>query len=223
MVIDGVDEALGWSLRSDLFPTHLPRGVHVVLSAREIAGRDWSAELEISLATTIRLTPLTADSIADFVRQADAPPWLGEAEALAVITEKSQGDPFYLRLLCERVAAGQIKSISELAQAETGLDDALKAWWADLKTPATEAAVEALLKYLTVVVAPITRGELIDIDEADALRGVTFDDALSKIERYVTGDPSSSVGLSLSHWRLKDFLAASGVQRDTNGKRRSTS
>ena len=56
-----------------------------------------------------------------------------------------------------------------------------------------------------MALAPITRGELIDIDAADALDGFAFVDALDKISRYVTGDVSD-VGMSLAHWRLQEYI-----------------
>jgi AAA ATPase-like protein len=205
IVIDGIDEAREWSIRRGFFPTPLPPAVHVVVSARAVAGRDWLEELGIEGATVITLEPLTDNAVVQFIHEAKAPEWLLEPEAFAELTSKAQGDVFYLHLLCKEVAAGKVTSISDLRKLEKGLDNFFGAWWREIESEAAQQPVEDLLSYLTVARAPITRHELIDIDDNDALRGINFGSSLARIDRYVTGDPGE-LGLSLAHWRLKDFL-----------------
>lgn len=206
IVIDGADETDGWTLNRSMFPRRLPEGVHIVISARAIANTDWREELGIPDAETITLKGLDEDAVRAILELIGAPGWLKEPAAFALVSKSADGDPFYLRLICDQAASAEITTVGDLARAPRGLESFIKTWWEDVQGSAQEPAVQCLLSYLTVALAPMTREELVDIDQNDALTGFSFGSALKKVERYIAGDPSE-VGISFAHWRLKDFIS----------------
>lgn len=205
IVIDGIDEITGWNLRRLLLPKELPANVHFVISARQIANVKWPLELGIRKSKLMSLSTLDRESIGAVARQIGAPDWLLTNDGAAVLFDRTQGDPIYVRLLCDLALNGEIRTKEELAHHHKGLDEALEAWWQELHKVTPEAPVECLLSYLTAARAPITRAELLGIDANDALTWATFDEALGKVRRYVTGD-KTDIGLAFSHWRIKEYF-----------------
>ncbi|TCM45149.1 ATP-binding protein [Kribbella sp. VKM Ac-2568] len=206
IVIDGVDEIEGWSLSKATLPRELPAAVHVVLSARSVAGTDWRRELGLRNPQVLRLGTFDDAAVRAILEGAGAPAWLLEPEAFAVLTQRAQGDPFYVRLLCDQVVDHEIANLDDLARVEHGLRDYIGAWWADLNRSAPNAEVRTLLSYLTVALAPMTQAELIDISGTDGLDFFSFGPALNTVKRYVRGD-LEEVGIAFAHWRLKDYVS----------------
>ncbi|MFC5260570.1 AAA family ATPase [Kribbella qitaiheensis] len=206
IVIDGVDEIEGWSLSKATLPRELPAGVHVVLSARSVAGTDWQRELGLRNPRVLKLGTFDDNAVRAILEGAGAPAWLLEPAAFAVLTQRAQGDPFYVRLLCDQVVDHEIANLDDLARVEHGLQDYIGAWWADLNRSAPNAEVRTLLSYLTVALAPMTQAELIDVSGTDGLDFFSFGPALNTVKRYVRGD-LEEVGIAFAHWRLKDYVS----------------
>ena len=208
VIIDGADEADGWTINQALFPRHLPEGVHVVVTARAVVGVDWKATLGLRHAEELRLKTLGPDAAMAILERLGAPAWLREHDAFQACTVAAQGDPFYLRVIVDEVDSGTITSLDDLRQQPKGLDTYIKKWWSEVQQTAAEPPVQCLIAYLAVAMGPMTRGDLVDIDASDALTGFTFDTALEKLARYVAGDPLGT-GVAFAHWRLREFISTS--------------
>ena len=206
IVVDGVDEAdaEGWQVPRLLFPSTLPARVHVFVSARDVPGRDWAAVLGIRCAAAATVGRLSAAGVAQVLVAAGVPAWVREKGPLKTLVERTDGDPFYLRLLVDAIEKEEVSSPEDLERAPSGLDDFLTAWWSELTDSVGDQAVQTLLGYLVVAAGPITRDELAAIDPKDALSGFTVDGALLRIGRFVVGDPDRN-GVALAHWRLQSF------------------
>ena len=210
IVVDGADEALGWRLPRTMFPRRLPANVHVVVSAREVVGRDWRKELGIDQAGVLPLAPIDDSTVTAILDRVEAPGWLYADDAFHVLVDRVRGDPFYLRLICDLVAEGSIANAHDLAHHEVGWDRAVSAWWNDLQTSAAQESVQCLLSYLAVALAPLTRAELVEIDPNDELTGFSFDETLSLVNRWLIGNPSEA-GISFQHWRLQEYVAGDDI------------
>ncbi len=206
VVIDGADEADGWSLNQALFPRVLPDGVHVVISARSLAGTDWQEALGLRDPTRLEMHGVDDETAMAILDRLGAPAWLRERTAFKILTSAAQNDPFYLRIIAKEVAKGDIATIDDLRRQPKGLQIYIRTWWKDLQNTATEPAIQCLISYLAVAMGPIMRADLVDIEDDDALTGLSFDTALEKLERYVVGDPADT-GIAFAHWRLKNFVS----------------
>src|SRR5262249_15228170 len=106
VVIDAIDEAVGWHVGRDLrLPAQAAGAVKIVVSARALAGCDldgWRARLGWSAQATTGLTlPLLgARQVADVLRSLGDPlRALGEGGEMArMLVRVTEGDPLTLRL-----------------------------------------------------------------------------------------------------------------------------
>jgi hypothetical protein len=222
VVLDGLDESVGWVAGPDLFPRHLPEGVFVVFSAREIAGQDWLAMLELS-STEVRLLILERLGLAEIAHLLKAAGngaarWGDDRAFLATMHDKSKGDPFYLHYLVEDIRDVPIVSLKQLEQQPRGLKKYLDKWWLEVSAAASEQAVRDLLGYLLVAKGPLTRHDLIDITDLDALDGWVFERTIQQVRRYVVG--TEEEGYSLSHSRFQDYVMEEHIrERDQHSYR----
>jgi hypothetical protein len=135
LVVDGIDEAEGWTPGAREFPFPLPDGAYVVISARTMA-RDWLAELGLAgKAEPLALRGLNQEAIADLLRSAGpaAGFFAGDAAFVAKLHERSSGDPFYLQFLVKDIEAGDIASQADLERQPRGLTGYLGRWWEEVE------------------------------------------------------------------------------------------
>jgi hypothetical protein len=215
IVIDGLDEAKGWTPSKLLFPRTLPQGVHVIFSAREVARHDWVKALELDSAQTpiLRLAPLTVGAVTALLRGAP-PPLAAKAADAAFVRElhrASAGDPFYLKFLIEDLVKLPTPSVADVEAKPRRLKGYLDRWWDDVaKQSKAEKSVRDLLGYLVVALGAVRRDDLIDVDANDALDSFTIDDAITAVKRYVIG--SDEEGYSLCHPRFRDYLITDRIR-----------
>jgi hypothetical protein len=205
VAIDGVDEAeaAGWEVPRGLLPHTLPANVHIVVSARTMTGRDWSDRLGLHDAVTESVERFDEAGVGAVLAAASVPDWVRAPGPLVTLRDVTDGDPFYLRLLVEALTRGEVTSAADLARHPRQLDTYLQGWWDDLTAPASDPAVAALLGYMVVARGPLARDELVGIDPGDALSGFTVDAALTRVSRFLVGNPRT--GVALAHWRLQAF------------------
>lgn len=214
VVLDGLDEATGWTPGPDLFPRHLPAGTRVVFSARVYAGRDadgWVRELGLADADVERV-PLETLGFAQvellLKGAGSVPGWALEPSALGVMLAVSGGDPFYLRFLVEDLQDGAITSVTDLRRRPTGLADFFAQWWQQVSDSGLAKPVRDLLGYLLVSLGPMTAAELAQISDEDELDEFTLDRALKDVRRFVVG--GAKQGYALTHPRFQRYLADPG-------------
>src|SRR5205085_2389455 len=108
LVLDGLDEAVSWEVRRDLFPKRLPLSLKVIASARQMAGRssdDWQDTLgwEDDRTFKVALPPLSQAAVAAILHGMGNPldRLATDVDFLAEIGRISQGDPLTIRLLVQ--------------------------------------------------------------------------------------------------------------------------
>jgi WD40 repeat protein len=213
IVIDGLDEAQDW-IGPELFPSFLPEGVFVVFSARKMAERDWLASLELpqSKVEVLELKTLGRAEISHLLRATGggASKWADDNIFVTTIHKISDGDPFYLRYLVEDVRDERINSLAELENQPSKLKVYLDRWWQEVSQAVGETAVSDLLGYLLVARESLSRDDLTDISQADALSGAVFERTIKQLQRYVIGDEKN--GYSLCHPRFRDYVAQERIK-----------
>ena len=147
VVLDGLDEALGWAVDATLFPATLPPDVRVVASARTLANRtrnEWLSQLgwEPGQTVDLSLPPLGRDDLADILTRLGPPlDARGTDESfLNDMLHVTHGDPVTVRLLVEDLKAGKL-SPEGLARLKPGLNSYVESLLADLEEHADREAV----------------------------------------------------------------------------------
>jgi hypothetical protein len=214
IILDGLDEALGWTAGADMFPA-LANGIRVVFSARREADTHWLDRLRLAeeQVRVLELGPLSRADIARLLENAGAraAAHATNADTLESLHKASGGDPFYLRFLVEdlnRDSSGGIgapgKSVA--VQPPSGLRNYLEEWWNQLAVDVDIELEQAydLLGLLTVAKGPLRVGELVGV--LDTLRrGALLKRELGgKIRRYLVG--SADDGYALCHTRFRAYL-----------------
>jgi hypothetical protein len=229
VVLDALDEAAGWTPGPDLFPRPLPPRVFVIFSAREAAKPDWLKVLNLAggNAEVLPLRGLDGAEVVALLRAAGgrATAWAEDRAFVALLRDKSGGDPFHLHALVKdilepRTASGdspepRITSLADLEKEPSGLDEYLRQWWEEVSRVTGEQAVQDLLGYLVVSRNGLTRDDLINLSDTDALNGTNLDRTIGLVARYVVG--GDRAGYALAHPRFKAFVA---VQKVTESDQR---
>jgi WD40 repeat protein len=214
VVIDGLDEAIGWTPGSDLFPRSLPPGVFVVFSAREIAEQDWLASLELPTreVEVLEVKTLGIAEISQLLGAVgDGVAKLAEDSAFVrAVCEKSGGDPFYLRYLVEDIRDKPIDSVEQLQAQPSGLKAYLDRWWKEVSEAAGEQVVRDLLGYLLVAKGRLTRDDLTAISKDDDLNGAVFERTVGQAQRFVLGNEAD--GYQFCHPRFRDYIAEERIK-----------
>jgi hypothetical protein len=226
LVVDGLDEAAGWSLPPTLLPQLPHPGLRVLISARERTGdrggQGWLERLGWDRDTppeVIEVDPLDAGGVAQVLRSVDASFADAEnAEVAAQIVRLSGGDPWIVRLYAEDLCGtdgggpGRLRS-KDLATLQRGFGPFFRDWlddqrkiWRLRERPVDDAALDVVLALLARALGPLRHADLAELYRC--WRGAEFTlarEALEPIDRFVLGDGDQS-GYVLAHPKFADFL-----------------
>src|SRR5262245_29990548 len=207
VVIDGLDEAVGWS-PGKLIPARLPAHTFVVCSARAIADHDWVEELRLDEARVVQisLAPLTVADTGAMLRAAGsrAAELAGNMAFVGAVHGASGGEPSHVRFLAEDIEAGRVASVADVAKQPAGLRAYFDRWWRELAAEPLSGPVRDLLAYLHVARGPIGRRDLMAISQSDALDSFSVDAAISRVERYVAGTRDD--GYAIAQPRFREYM-----------------
>lgn len=213
VVLDGLDEAKGWSPGPYLWPKGIPPDVHIVFSARaesDDEASQWFSKfgLDRSRVDVLRLSALSESAVARLLEVAG-----GHATSLSKdskfvhdLTEVSKGDPFYLHFLVKDVMQAVITP-KTISQQPSGLQSYLDLWktqlFEDVDVKIEE--VYALLGLLSAALGPLKPLELSAASPA-LKKGLLLERELTgPMGRYLSGSRES--GYALGHPRFRDYLA----------------
>lgn len=213
VVIDGLDEAVGWELGLDLFPYNPPPHLRVVASAREMANTsraDWLSRLgwRNKQTASIILPELDHAAVSDILRHMSNPldELATDVNLLAEIERVSQGDPLTIRLLVEGLQDGSLTP-GKLTNLPPGLEPFVHDWLDNLQMhSANSAPIRAFLVFCTTALGPLTSADLeILAPEYFETRAV-LNEAARIVARFVIGDDSDEQGYVFSHPRLRELF-----------------
>jgi hypothetical protein len=222
VVLDGADEAVGWSVGQDLaFPPYSVRNIKVLLTARPLADCDaagWQRRLNwTGLCQWFELQPMARPGAAQILRSAGGAV-AKLADDIALLDEfvrLSEGDPLLLRLyldslIVEGSLAGFIKR-DELTRIPPGLDAYFDRWWEDQRsqwgasTPLREPLVRTLFQLLACARGPLSTADILALAPELSLDSLAVNEALRPLARFVAGDGQRR-GYVFSHPRLGHYF-----------------
>jgi len=228
VVVDGLDEASGWTVDATVLPTIPAAGIKVVVSARLLAGdaddRDWKSRLGWLDAsrhvTSLSVQPLDRDGVADVLAKLAFPlDRLGKnvdiVDQLHRLTEG--GDPLLLTLYVQDLLAKGDEAVSvtpeDLLRFKPGYGYYFDRWfeqlersWDDEGARIDTDLVDAVMVVLACAKGPLslrTLGEL--LERIHPGQRIVSEKTLKPVRRFVIGD-GTRTGYVLSHPKLADYL-----------------
>lgn len=229
VVLDGLDEAGDWEATADLIPTELPNSVHIVISARFLAGdtdtKPWLLRLgweHVGKATTLNLDPLDSSEVADVLLRMGVPLDVlsRRVDIISELYRLSEGDPLLVNLYVEDLwsrghEASKIQP-EDLQNIKPGYEGYFDRWWKEQKkiwgndAPLREKSVQLTFNLLCGAMGALTKNDLMALDLENDLTTFTIEDAIDELERFVIGIPDmlrkAEVGYVLSHPKLRDYF-----------------
>ena len=207
VVLDALDEALERP-GPRLFPSGLGLGVHVVFSARPLAGLDWLSTLGLPLddGRIMRLGQLQRAEIAEVLTAAGL---TAEDSMLEQVQSITSGDPFYVADLVRALieSKGDSAILATLPRTHSAY---LRSWWdGAVERVEPQQSFIDLMGTLAALRAPIGPQELVSISSEDKLEAGTMGVLLTRAARYVDSDKER---YWLRHDRIRTFV------RDTLGE-----
>ena len=167
VVLDGLDEAVGWDVGRDLFPRTMGPHLRVVASARRVAHKtrdDWLEELGWRSERTcdVPLPTLIREDVADILRRMGNPlaTLATDVDLLGEITRVSEGDPLTVRLLVEALQDRTLTP-GHLTRMPPGLEPYFRSWLQELMQYSNQSqAVYDLLGLCATALGPLASADL---------------------------------------------------------------
>lgn len=208
ILIDAIDEIdQHQNYLKGIFPKQLPKGVFVILTAREMGDHTYLPEIGLALndiALHIKLSEFNELEIAQLLRAArDIPTNLARSnEFIRQLKRVSNGDPFYLRFLVEDIACGKITP-HNIESMPSGLKTYLDSQFLILSRSTHSQQQEDILGYIIEAKGPLSRRDLINI--VDGLNWINFDDIIKDIHRFLLVNDDT---YTFCHRRFKEYFSS---------------
>ncbi|MBZ9801088.1 caspase family protein [Mesorhizobium sp. ES1-6] len=210
VIVDGLDEADGWSIGPGFLPAR--NGGHplrVVVSARTEADDPSSEEWHRRLgweenALTVHLGGLSSDEVTTLLTSATTNiPQPGE---LTSTVKHCDGDPLVTRIVAQQIRLHGFEDAARVSKGAEGLlNRVLKEWYeralgdvAEVTKPVLHGLVGALVR----AKGPITRADLITVLDVSAAQ---VGEALRAVRTLLAGD--AKAGYSFAHPKMADALS----------------
>jgi len=222
VILDGLDEAIGWEAGPSLFPASPPDWLRVVVSARVRPDRPdaaaWASCLGWrGLARLFSLEPLSREGIKEVLENMGFP--LAElsqrADIVGELHRLSEGDPLvvglYVQDLWQRGDEAARLRPEDLAQLKPGLEGYFDGWLEDQRKlwgahwTQREPQLHALLRLLACALGPLLRQDLLELLTPDQIGGLDLDMLLRPLGRLIAGDGCRS-GYVFSHPKLAAYF-----------------
>ena len=221
VILDGLDEATGWSIGVGFFSTSPPPGLRVLVTARSRVGEStpqgWAATLgwHDRLTSMATLLPLTRTGLEEALVSMGNPleALVNKTEIVQQLYRLTEGDPLLVRLYIQalekqKASIGSLNT-EDLKKLTPGLQGYFDQWWKGQKEQwraqgrdpeKEEANLRLLLDAMSAAFGPLTLDDLAQLHpELGSSRLVRV--LLQSVERWVVGNGKEQ-GYSYSHARL---------------------
>jgi hypothetical protein len=212
VVIDGLDEAIGWTITRELFPHSPDSHLKLVVAARELAHStrsSWHHNLGFAPRRTCNLTlkGLNKAAVRDILQFMGSPldTLATDINVLSEIERLSQGDPVIVRLLVELLLDKKILPGQLVELPQDDLNAVFELWLNTLREhERTHERVYALLSLVATALGPITTDDLLALEDIHLRSARDVEDAARAVARFVIGDGSQERGYVFSHQKLRE-------------------
>ena len=224
VVLDGLDEAVGWGTKTGLFPTKAPDHLKVLVAARTIAGdQSWLEQLGWTgkrQARVFGLDNLTRSGVQEVLhRKGD--PLGGMADSDGLLDKlyhlTQQGDPLLVRLYVDALRTDQRQESEltpgDLDRIEPGLDGYFKDWyprqqamWEKGKEQVDKDAVAELLNLRAMAHGPLSAQDVFMLAPVFFRTPEAVQRTAEAVRRFLIGDGSRDRGYSFNHPRFTEYF-----------------
>jgi hypothetical protein len=208
IVIDGLDEAIGWQLDTTVLPPRPAAGLRILVSAREMAFCDadeWRRRIGWGRAKVehLSLAGLWREAVQALLGEVDV---LGDAAFRATLAEAlfhlTAGDPLLLQLYVSDVLAAQARGeavdAEVLRRRQPGFS-AFFADWMDQQSGFDKESIKACLALLASAAGPLMHADLEALVPLVLPSCSIVDaDTVTPIARFVVGDGKAH-GYAFAH------------------------
>ncbi len=214
VVLDGLDEAVGWKAGENLLPNKLASGIRIIVSARfqadDVDEIGWLSRLGWSApgsAQAIPLSKITMEGVKDILDQMRQlitggqngiiEEISGNLEVVKQIFRLSTGDPLLVRLYVEALIPkdGQpaMLKTSALENIPPGLNAYLwiwrseqeRRWEYEKRDSSLIVLTDELFNILSMALGPLSRNDLYTLSEERIGQGDSFDHIMTAIDRLI--------------------------------------
>lgn len=218
VVLDGLDEAIGWTCEK-LLPPVAGDNVKLLVAARETSTDtdNWRARLRWRDCSQFALRRLTPSTVAEIVRSVPEFRVVADDDSLmAQFHALTDGDPLIVQLqldlLSQRREGSPTERMTRLVRESSSADEPLRTffhgWWKDQekqwgsRSGAERARLEEVFNLLACAEGPLG---LADLRELTGDPSETLHDRLGQIGRLVIVDRTADRYV-FSHSRLRDYF-----------------
>jgi hypothetical protein len=228
VIIDGLDEATGWSADSSLWPVVLGERVHLIVSARMLAGDSEAASWLTRIgwhrtrdADVLSLTPLNHAAVATAVSQirSSSP---APDDLVRELWRLTSGDPLTLGAYLTELETHRDVNATQLGSLEPGMHGLMRRWWQEQRLvwggedPLREERIRTVLGILACALGPLSRDDLIAAaGPTEELTAWHVRDAVEAFARLVGGDDDR--GYAYTHPEFRDFFVSQFDKRSLRG------
>jgi predicted Ser/Thr protein kinase len=211
VIVDGIDEAEGWSLKN-LLPGQPGAEVSLLVSVRDIADMDVDRWLQIlgwngARTAELALQRLDRDGLAQMIRSinvesfwtlADDPVFMQRFETA------TEGDPLTARMMLDGLLSGE-ETPTTLARRSPGLRAYIREWIDEIFANVRTQEAEILLSLCAVALGPISEEDLATLYPDVLGTSFAIRRAIQPIQRFVMGDRHK--GYAFVHPRLQELFS----------------
>jgi hypothetical protein len=227
IVIDGLDETMGWHINPSVLPLDPAQSLRIVAAARILAGdrgsADWFHRLgwdrHSDLATAWEVPLLDRDGLEEVVASmgnslVDLP---NNAEVLSELLHLTKGEPLlaelYVKAMLEQPDQSARLTVADLRGLQPGYPGFFKSWWEQQLYAWSQGAaivdpriIEAALAILACALGPLKLAEFASLMKAvHGIDRIISADTLRPVQRFVIGD-GVKAGYLFSHPKLADYF-----------------
>lgn len=212
VILDGLDEAVDWSISPRLLQPRHPLSNRLIVSARERpddpGGEKWLRQLgwtRLRTAQHFRLPILGEADVAAVIERQTEPArrrWARDPQVIGTLTRRCKGEPLTLWLLLDLLDS--LEDPAQLDSGKPGLASAFEQWLEEQRkqwksdAPQCEPDVRALLHLLAVAEGGLTRADILALAGDVIPDGLMLDLALRHLCRLIHGAGNTS-GYVLAH------------------------
>jgi len=227
IVIDGLDEATGWTLDTDVVASRPFPELRFVASARFLVGdkneNGWLRRLGWDNASNRALympvPSLDQEGISDVLRSTEGSvsTLANNTDVLKELERLTNGDPlllsYYIDDLLKNPESSGSLQVQQLRDQQAGFGPYFEDWlkkqggvFQKIGVAFDEQALKAILVILACAIGPLKRREIERLMEGiTSPNRIIARDTFEPLQRFVTGD-GLEIGYSLGHPKLGEYL-----------------